>query len=71
LDDPTAAPEQYHNGLTVSKTFALAINEARRLHSDAFRLLRHVSLLAPELIPLFFFSDGREALGEQYPILKK
>ena len=61
LDDPTAAPEQYHNGLTVSKTFALAINEARKLHSDAFRLLLHVSLLAP----IYLFSEGREALGEQ------
>ena len=70
LDDPTAAPEQYHNGLTVSKTFALAINEASKLHSDAFRLLLHVSLLAPVPIPLYFFSEGREALGEDFPILR-
>jgi hypothetical protein len=32
LDDTRHAPVEYHDGLTVAKTFALAIDEAARLH---------------------------------------
>src|SRR5262249_51944087 len=35
LDDARAAPREYHDGLTVAKTFALAIDEAAKLYPAA------------------------------------
>jgi hypothetical protein len=64
LDDARAAPAQYHNGLTVAKTFALAIDEATKLHPAAEPLISYAALLAPEPIPLYLFSEGREKFGE-------
>ena len=64
LDDARHAPAEYHNGLTVAKTFALAIDEAAKLHPAAEPLIVHAALLAPEPIPLFLFSQGREKFGE-------
>jgi tetratricopeptide (TPR) repeat protein len=64
LDAAKDAPGEYHDGLTVSKTFALAIDEAAKLHPAAEPLIVHAALLAPEPIPLFLFAEGREQLGE-------
>jgi tetratricopeptide (TPR) repeat protein len=64
LDDARHAPAEYHDGLTVAKTFGLAIDEAAKLHPAAEPLIVHAALLAPEPIPLFLFSRGREKLGE-------
>ncbi len=64
LDDARAAPAHYHNGLTVAKTFALAIDEAAKLHPAAERLIVYAAILAPEPIPLFLFSEAREKFGE-------
>lgn len=64
LDDARAAPSEYHDGLTVAKTFALAIEEAAKLHPAAEPLIVHAALLAPEPIPLFLFAEGREKFGE-------
>ena len=64
LDDARHAPAEYHDGLTVAKTFALAIDEAAKLHPAAEPLIVHAALLAPEPIPLFLFSQGREKFGE-------
>jgi tetratricopeptide (TPR) repeat protein len=64
LDDERHAPAEYHDGLTVAKTFALAIDEAAKLHPAAEPLIVHAALLAPEPIPLFLFSEGREKFGE-------
>jgi hypothetical protein len=64
LDDERDAPAEYHDRLTVAKTFALAIDEAAKLHSGAEPLLIHAALLAPEAIPLFLFSEPRKHLGE-------
>ena len=64
LDDARHAPAEYHDGLTVARTFALAIDEAAKLHAAAEPLIVHCALLAPEPIPLFLFSEGREKLGE-------
>jgi tetratricopeptide (TPR) repeat protein len=64
LDDARAAPEQYRNGLTVSKTFALAIDEAGNSHLAAEQLIVCAALLAPEPIPVYLFSEGREKLGD-------
>jgi tetratricopeptide (TPR) repeat protein len=58
------APAEYHNKLTVAKAFGLAIDEAGKLHPAAEPLIVHAALLAPEPIPLFLFSEGREAFGE-------
>jgi hypothetical protein len=35
LDTAREAPTEYHDRLTVAKTFALAIDEAARLHPGA------------------------------------
>ena len=64
LDDERDAPVEYHDRLTVAKTFALAIEEAANLNPAAEPLIVHAALLAPEPIPLFLFYDAREQFGE-------
>jgi tetratricopeptide (TPR) repeat protein len=64
LDDKRDAPRAYHNRLTAAKTFALAIDEAAKLHPAAEPLIAHAALLAPEPIPLFLFSEAHEKFGE-------
>ena len=64
LDAEKDAPAEYHDRLTVAKTFALAIDEAAKLHPAAEPLIVHAALLAPEPIPVFLFSEGREKFGE-------
>ncbi len=64
LDDARHAPTEYRDGLTVIKTFALAIDEAAKLNCLAEPLIVHAALLAPEPIPLFLFSQAREKFGE-------
>jgi tetratricopeptide (TPR) repeat protein len=64
LDDKRHTPREYNDGLTVAKSFALAIDEAAKLHSAAEPLIVHAALLAPEPIPLFLFADAREKFGE-------
>jgi tetratricopeptide (TPR) repeat protein len=64
LDDARHAPAEYHDGLTVAKTFALAIDEAAKLHPAAEPLIIHAALLAPEPIPLYLFAEARDKLGD-------
>jgi tetratricopeptide (TPR) repeat protein len=64
LGDARDAPAEYHDRLTVTKTFGLAIDEAAKLHGAVEPLIKHAALLAPEPIPLFLFEAGREKLGE-------
>jgi tetratricopeptide (TPR) repeat protein len=64
LDAERDAPAEYHDRLTVAKTFALAIDEAVKLYPAAEPLIVHAALLAPEPIPLFLFSEAREKFGE-------
>jgi len=64
LDDARHAPAEYHGGLTVVKTFALAIEEAAKLNAAAEPLIAHAALLAPDPIPLFLFAEAREKFGE-------
>jgi tetratricopeptide (TPR) repeat protein len=64
LDAAKDAPTEYHDGLTVTKTFALAIEKAAKLHPAAEPLIVRAALLAPEPIPLFLFTEGREKFGE-------
>lgn len=63
LDDARHAPTGYYKGRTVAKTFALAIEEAAKLHPAAEPLIVCASPLAPEPIPLSFFVEAREELG--------
>jgi hypothetical protein len=64
LDNARDAPAEYHNRLTVARTFALAIDEAAKLHGAAEPLIVHAGLLAPEPIPLFGFKEAREHFGD-------
>ena len=64
LDDPRGASGKFHYDLTVAKTFALAIDEAAKIHPAAEPLIVYSALLAPEPIPLFLFSEAREKFGE-------
>ncbi len=64
LDKERYAPAEYHDGLTVAKTFALGIEEAARRHPAAEKLILHLALLAPEPIPLFLLGEGLAALGK-------
>jgi tetratricopeptide (TPR) repeat protein len=64
LDDDRYAPTEYHNRMTVTKTFALAIKQAAKLHSAAESLIIYAAQLAPEAIPLFLFAEERKKLGE-------
>src|SRR5262249_52841990 len=63
LDSERDAPAEYHDRLTVTKTFALAIDEAAKAYPLAGALIIHAALLGPEPIPLYLFADGREALN--------
>ena len=64
LDADKDASADYHGGLTVAKTFALAMEEAAKLHPAAEPLIAYGALLAPEPIPLFLFSEARGKFGE-------
>jgi len=64
LDATKDASVDYHGGLTVAKAFALAIDEAAKLHPAAEPLIAQAAQLAPEAIPLFLFSEGREKFGQ-------
>lgn len=66
LDTEKDAPADYHDRLTVAKTFALAIDEAAKLHPAAEPLLLHCALLAPEPIPLFLFAEARDKFAEPF-----
>jgi hypothetical protein len=64
LDTEKDAPAEYHDRLTVAKTFALAIEEAAKLHPAAEPLLIYAALLAPEPIPLFLFAEACDKFAE-------
>jgi hypothetical protein len=67
LGDARYAQAEYHDGLTVAKTFGLAIDEAAKLHPAAEPLIVHAALLAPEPIPLFLFAEAREKSVSRSP----
>jgi hypothetical protein len=64
LDADKDAPAEYHDRLRVAKSFALAVDEAGKLHPAAEPLIVHAALLASQPIPLFLFAEGREQFGE-------
>jgi hypothetical protein len=66
LDTEKDAPAEYHDRITVAKTFALAIDKAAKLHPAAEPLIIYAALLAPEPIPLLLFSEAREKFGKPF-----
>jgi hypothetical protein len=64
MDDARHAPADYHDRMTVTKTFALAIQEAAKHHPASEPFIVHAALLAPEPIPLFLFAEAREKFAE-------
>ncbi len=58
LDDEKHAPTEYNGGLTVAKTYALAIEEAAKLNPAAGVLMSYAAALPPDPIPIFFFLEG-------------
>ena len=64
LDKGRYAPAEYYDGLSVARTFELAIEQAAKMHPAAEVLIGSLALLAPEPVPLFLLREGREALGE-------
>lgn len=64
MDDAEFAPADYHDRMTVAKTFSLAIDAAAERHPAAEPLLVAAALLPPEPIPLFLFEEGREKLAD-------
>jgi len=60
LDDRRHAPREHNDGQTVATAFQLAIEEANGLHPVAERLIGFVSLLAPDPVPLFLFTEAHE-----------
>ena len=57
LADARHAPRAHNDGQTVERSFALAIEQAAKLHSMAEPPIVHAALLAPEPIPLFLLGD--------------
>ncbi|MGA8171241.1 MAG: tetratricopeptide repeat protein [Methylocystis sp.] len=57
LDAEKDAPAEYHDKLTVAKTFALAIDEAGEIDAAAISLIECAALLEPEPIPFFFLEE--------------
>ena len=66
LDAERYAPTEYHDRLTVAKTFSLAIDEAAKVHPGAEKLVLHAALLSSEPIPLFLFAEARAKFGEPF-----
>ena len=66
LDDARYAPVEHNDGMTVAKSFALAIDEASKLHPGAEPLIIYAALLAPEPIPLYLFSEAKERFQEPF-----
>ena len=64
LDADKDASADYRRGLTIAKTFALAIDEAAKLHPAAEPLITYAALLSPEPIRCFCFSEAREKFGK-------
>ena len=67
LDAARDAPGEYHDGLTVAKTFALAIDEAAKLHPAAEPLIVHAALLAPSRSRCSSSSRGGRSLASRSP----
>jgi tetratricopeptide (TPR) repeat protein/transcriptional regulator with XRE-family HTH domain len=74
LNDKTYASPEYRprhsknqrDRITVAGTFGLAIDQAAKRNPAAELLILHLALLAPEPLPLFIFSEGREKFAPEF-----
>jgi hypothetical protein len=69
LDSGRYAPIEYRNGQTVAKTFALAIQEAKKLHPAAGALIFCLARFPVAKITRYILFLGREKLCERFPSL--
>ncbi|UYO54669.1 tetratricopeptide repeat protein [Rhodopseudomonas palustris] len=69
LSDEKGAPLDYHDRLTVAKTFKLAIDEAAKLHPAARVLIEYAATLPAEPIPLYLFEEAREKFAPAFGAL--
>jgi hypothetical protein len=69
LAEEEYAPEEHNDRQTVAKSFALGIEQAKERHPAAEPLILYAAQLAAEPIPLYFFIEGGEKLGEPFAAL--
>jgi hypothetical protein len=69
LAEEEFAPQEHNDRQTVAKSFALGIEQARERHPAAEALILYAAQLAAEPIPLYFFIEGGEKLGEPFAAL--
>jgi tetratricopeptide (TPR) repeat protein len=66
LIDRGVSPRAFHDRLSVTKAFQLAIGEAAQRHSSAEPLIVHAALLAAEPIPTYVFDEGAPWFEEPF-----
>jgi hypothetical protein len=69
LAEEEYAPQEHNDRQTVAKSFALGIEQAKERHPAAEALILYAAQLAAEPIPLYFFIQGGEKLGEPFAAL--
>jgi hypothetical protein len=69
LAEEEYAPQEHNDRQTVAKSFALGIEQAKERHPAAEALILYAAQLAAEPIPLYFFIEGGEKLGEPFAAL--
>jgi hypothetical protein len=69
LDDEEHTPQEHNDRQTTAKSFALGIEQAKERHPAAEALILYAAQLAAEPIPLYFFIEGGEKLGEPFAAL--
>jgi hypothetical protein len=67
LDSERDAPAEYHDRLTVAKTFALAIDEARKLHLAAEPLIVHAAYSRWSRSRCFYSRKREKSSGSRLP----
>jgi len=69
LAEEEYAPQEHNDRQTTAKSFALGIEQAKERHRAAKALILYAAQLAAEPIPLYFFIQGGEELGEPFDAL--
>lgn len=64
--DGGIAPEEYHSYRSAAVAFEMAIDSAVDCHPAAEQMLLHLSLLAPEAVPIDIFEVGVDRLEGQF-----
>jgi len=64
--DGGIAPEEYHSYRSAAVAFEMAIHSAVDCHPAAEQMLLHLSLLAPEAVPIDIFEVGVDRLEDRF-----